>query len=281
MNLFSLNKTIDRLNQMVDNAIEGRPIENGFDESKISSLETKLSHFLAMNNTTKVQLAEEKLKVHELVSDISHQTKTPLANILLHSMLLSESDLSEHDRLCVNALSEQVNKLNFLISALVKGSRLETGIISVSAKQGGISQLLQDVLCQAEPTAKVKNVMISIETTDINASFDPKWTTEALFNIVDNAIKYTPKGGTVKISATAYQMFCRIDVEDSGIGIDEEDMPKIFTRFYRSPRVRDHDGVGIGLYLSRQIISGQGGYIKVQSKIGKGSTFSLFLPIND
>lgn len=281
MDLFRLNKTIDRLNQMVDNAIEGKFLETGFDESKISSLETKLSHFLAMNNTTKVQLAEEKLKVHELVSDISHQTKTPLANILLYSMLLSESDLSEHDRLCVNALSEQVDKLNFLISALVKASRLETGIISVSARKGAINQLLQDVLCQAEPIAKAKNVMISIETTDIKASFDPKWTAEALFNIVDNAIKYTPKGGTVKISATAYQMFCRIDVEDNGIGIDEEDMPKIFTRFYRSPRVSDHDGVGIGLYLSRQIISNQGGYIKVQSKVGKGSTFSLFLPIND
>lgn len=281
MDLFRLNKTIDRLNQMVDNAIEGKPIEYGFDESKISSLETKLSHFLAMNNTTKVQLAEEKLKIHELVSDISHQTKTPLANILLHSMLLSESDLSEQDRLCVNALSEQVEKLNFLISALVKGSRLETGIIVVSARQGSINQLLADVFCQAEPIAKKKKVMISMEKTDIKASFDPKWTAEALFNIVDNAIKYTPNGGAVKISATAYQMFCRIDVTDNGIGIDEEEMPKIFTRFYRSPRVSEHEGLGIGLYLSRQIISKQSGYIRLHSKLGIGSTFSLFLPIND
>ncbi|MEG1930597.1 MAG: histidine kinase dimerization/phospho-acceptor domain-containing protein, partial [Anaerovorax sp.] len=125
-------KTIDRLNRMMDNAIDGKPIENGFDESKMSALETKLAHYLATNSAAKEQLAQEKANINQLISDISHQTKTPLANILLYTQLLSESELSQQDKNCVFALGQQAEKLNFLISSLVKASRLETGIIAVA-----------------------------------------------------------------------------------------------------------------------------------------------------
>lgn len=279
MRLFNQNKTIDRLNKMIDNAICGKPIENGFDESRISALETKLSAFLAMNSSSKTQLAEEQSKIHQLVSDISHQTKTPLANILLYTQLLSESELSQQDRACVLALEQQAEKLNFLISSLVKSSRLETGLIEVTPKPNTVSKLIEEVFTQAFPKAESKNIELIYEPCEIKAVFDLKWSVEALFNIVDNAIKYTPQGGSVKISATAYQMFCRIDVTDTGIGIDEGEIAKVFSRFYRSQQVADIKGVGIGLYLAREIISAQGGYIKVSSKLQAGSTFSVFLPM--
>jgi len=279
MNIWKTNKVIERLNKMVDNAIEGKSIENGFDESKMSALETKLSHFLASNNATKSQLADEKSKINQLISDISHQTKTPLANILLYTQLLSEGDLSLQDQSNVKALMEQAEKLNFLISSLVKTSRLETGIISVTPKRENLSQLLDMVSAQGKPKARKKNILLSIEKTDICACFDLKWTAEALYNIVDNAIKYTPDGGSVSIAVTAYQLFCRINVTDTGIGISEVETAKVFSRFYRSPLVSQYEGVGIGLYLAREIISSQGGYIKVSSKPGNGSTFSVFLPL--
>ena len=113
--------------------------------------------------------------------------------------------------------------------------------------------------------------------TDAFAVFDFKWTAEALANIVDNAIKYT-EHGTITISAVSYEMFARIDISDTGSGIPETEQAKIFARFYRSNSVQKQEGVGIGLYLDRQIISGEGGYIKVASVPGKGSTFSIFLP---
>ncbi|WP_217587957.1 sensor histidine kinase [Lentibacillus saliphilus] len=270
---------MERLNQMVDNAIEGRPIENGFDETKMSALETKLSNYLAMNSTTKEKLKEEKFKINELISDISHQTKTPLSNILLYTQLLAESDLSEQDKNCVAALTQQAGKLNFLISSLVKTSRLETGIIAVTPIRFSINNLLENVINQIKPKASDKQITLSQKGENIQAFFDPKWTAEALYNIVDNAVKYSKVGGKVDIVVTAYQLFCRIDVTDTGIGISEEETTKIFSRFYRSQAVSNEDGVGIGLYLAREIIAAEGGYIKVRSELNRGSTFSVFLPM--
>lgn len=108
---------------------------------------------------------------------------------------------------------------------------------------------------------------------------DAKWTVEALGNIVDNAIKYTACRGNVQIKVEQYSFFVKIDIIDDGIGIEKEEIPKIFGRFYRSLSVADQPGVGIGLFLAREIIQAQKGYIKVTSKRGKGSTFSVFLPI--
>ena len=118
---------------------------------------------------------------------------------------------------------------------------------------------------------------LQLQDTDSFAVFDFKWTAEALANIVDNALKYT-EHGTITISAVSYEMFARIDISDTGSGIPENEQAKIFARFYRSKSVQEQEGVGIGLYLARQILSGEDGYIKVTSALGKGSTFSVFLP---
>ena len=127
--------------------------------------------------------------------------------------------------------------------------------------------------------AQEKNIDLSIGKADgMIACFDLKWTLESLSNILDNAIKYTPEGGKVNVSAREYEMFIRIDVADSGIGMNEEETAQVFARFYRSPRVSQEKGVGIGLYLAREILSREGGYIKVSSVINQGSTFSIFLP---
>lgn len=281
MGFFKANKVIERLNKMIDNAIEGRPIENGFDESKLSALETKLSHYLTANSATKIQLADEKSKINQLISDISHQTKTPLANILLYTQLLAESELSDYNQNCVAALTQQAEKLNFLISSLVKASRLETGIITVTPTNNNVANMLETVIEQATPKAMGKNIALTVDSRDVEAVFDPKWTVEALYNIVDNAIKYTPSGQSVQLSVTPYQLFCRIDVADTGLGISEDETAKIFSRFYRSQEVTDKEGVGLGLYLAREIITAQGGYIKVKSRLGTGSVFSVFLPIKN
>lgn len=278
MNIWNASKVMDRLNQMVDNAIEGKPVENGFDETRMSALETKLSQYLSMNSAAKTQLGEEKAKINQMISDISHQTKTPIANILLYTQLLSESRLSRQDKECVGFLAEQAEKLSFLVSSLVKISRLEAGIITVCPKLNQINGLLEGVVNEAGQKAVKKDILLTLENTEIYGTFDPKWTAEAVYNIIDNAIKYTPEGGSIRVSAVKYQLFCRIDVQDTGIGISEDEIPKIFTRFYRSGEVNQEEGVGIGLYLAREIIAGQGGYIKVFSKPGRGSLFSVFLP---
>ncbi len=279
MNFFKTHKVIQRLDQMIDNAIEGKPIETTFDETKMSALETKLARFLEMNHTHKAQLTEQKLKVHALISDISHQTKTPLSNVLLHTMLLAESDLSEKDKLCVEVLTHQTEKLNFLIDALIKASRLESGMVQPLPRLESVTQLIEDVIHQARPKDELKNIELQWSPTEVMAKFDPKWTSEALLNIVDNAIKYTHSNTVIQLSVTAFQLFCRIDVKDQGIGISEAEIPMVFQRFYRSEQVRDLEGVGLGLYLAREIIACQDGYIKVKSKPYEGTTFSVYLQL--
>ena len=271
-------RMLDTLDQMLDDATRGDFQESLYDESRLSALETRMAHYLASNAVSARNLAGEKDAIKTLIGDISHQTKTPIANLLLYAQLLEEQDLPPESRGYVSALEGQAEKLRFLIDALVKTSRLETGVLAMTPKRHGLQQLLEDAASQAAPKAEAKDIVLTAEPTDLTAKFDPKWTTEALYNLVDNAVKYTPAGGRVTLRAVGYELFCRIDVTDTGPGIPEAEQAKIFQRFYRSPAVSGEEGVGIGLYLARQIAAGQGGYLKVTSRPGEGSTFSLFLP---
>ena len=253
-------KTMDTIEKMLDAAIDGSFFENTFDESKLSALETKFAHYLSAAEPSSRNVAQEKDRIKSLIADISHQETTPATA-----------------KAKVDALYNQSEKWRFLIDSLLKLSRLENGIISLSPQHTALQPLLQGITEQYAAKATEKGLSLYLHDTEISAIFDSKWTAEALANIVDTAVKYT-EHGTITISAVSYEMFARIDISDTGAGISESEQSKIFTRFYRSKNVREQEGVGIGLYLARQIISGEGGYIKVASVPGKGSTFSVFLP---
>lgn len=279
MRFTSVRKTIKNLNKMIDSMIDGTFSEATFDESLLSSLEAKLKRYLSHSHMTSQKLEEEKNVIKSLISDISHQTKTPIANIMLYSSLLMERDnISDDTRNMIEQVNLQSQKLDFLIEALITASRLETGIISVNPIKNSISELVDNILIQIESKSKAKNIDIITDIEEGYAIFDMKWTVEAIYNIVENAVKYTQNGGSVKIIAIPYELFYRIDIIDNGIGIEDKDLCKIFQRFYRSQNVQQIEGVGIGLYLTREIISSEGGYIKVASKIHEDTTFSVFLP---
>ena len=282
-------RMLDTLGKMLDDAIRGEFRESLYDESRLSALETRMAHYLSASAVSAKNLAEEKDAIKTLIGDISHQTKTPIANLLLYAQLLEEQDLPPESREYVSALEHQAEKLRFLIDALVKTSRLESGVLAMTPKRHGIQQLLDTASAQAAPGAEAKAITLTVEPRAAEkgialtvgqrsgaAVFDPKWTEEAVCNLLDNAVKYTPAGGAVTLRAVGYELFCRVDVTDTGPGIPESEQARIFQRFYRSPS--EAEGVGIGLYLARQIAAGQGGYLKVSSCPGEGSTFSLFLP---
>ena len=272
-----VRKTMETIEKMLDAAMAGSFSESGFDESKLSALETKFAHYLSAAETSSRNVAQEKDRIKSLIADISHQTKTPIANLMLYSELLMEEDLPPSAKGNVDALYHQSEKLRFLIDSLVKLSRLENGILSLSPQSAALQPLLRGVAEQYAAKAAEKGLSLQLQDTDASAIFDMKWTAEALANMVDNAIKYT-EHGTITISAGSYELFARIDISDTGPGIPESERSRIFTRFYRSKNGGEQEGVGIGLYLARQIISCEGGYIKVSSIPGKGSTFSVFLP---
>lgn len=276
-NRLRTKRTLDTIERMLDTAIEGNFTENSFDESRLSALETRFAHYLSASAVSARNVSAEKDKIKTMIADISHQTKTPIANLLLFSDLLMEEELPESAGDSAEAIHAQAEKLHLLIDALVKLSRLENGIIALSPQEQAVQPMLQNVVKEFSPKAESRGLFLHLLDAECLAVYDVKWTAEALGNIVDNAIKYTEHGG-VTISAVSYELFTRIDIADTGMGISEEEQAKIFSRFYRSERVRDCEGVGIGLYLAREIVSGEGGYIKVASGHGTGSTFSVFLP---
>lgn len=280
MNLWSADRVMERLNLMLEHAISGEPIETSFDETKMSALETKLAQYLKMNQLGKQQLNDEKERIDALISDISHQTKTPIANMLLYSELLAEEIQDEKSKEMLEAIHFQAEKLSFLTQSLAKISRLESGVIQMVPERNSVSELIEKVVTQVEPKASMKDIYIDVSSVDGEALFDMKWTSEAIGNIVDNAVKYTNIGGNIQITVNEYSLFTRIDIRDNGIGIAENDLPKIFGRFYKCSTTQQEEGVGLGLYLAREIISGQGGYIKVSSQIEKGTMFSVFLRRN-
>jgi len=273
-----LRRSLRKLDQMLDEAVWGVFAEKRFDESRLSAVETKLAHYLSASAVSAQAVAEEKDKIKTLIGDISHQTKTPIANVLLYAQLLEEQELSREGRACAVSLEEQAKKLQSLIESLVKTSRLETGMLAPRPTSGPLAPMLEEAAAQFAPRAEEKGISLTLRPTDATAVFDAKWTGEAVCNLLDNAVKYTPSGGSVAVDVISYEMFCRINITDTGPGIPEAEQAKVFQRFYRSAAVNQEQGVGIGLYLARQIAEGQGGYIKVFSRPGRGAEFALYLP---
>lgn len=270
-------RLMESLDSMLEKAINGDFRESEYNETVLSSIEQKMAKFLAASERTLKTATEERENIKSLVSDISHQTRTPVANIELYTQLLAERELSGEELSCVKAIGTQSEKLRSLMEALIKTSRLETGIIAMKIGENDLASIAERAVEQYKPAAGEKNIVLTSHTKPVDVLCDPKWTEEALCNILDNAVKYTPEGGKITVTMTEYEMFCRIDVADTGVGVTEEELPKIFSRFYRGKNTAGYPGLGIGLYLTRRILSEEGGYIRA-ARSKSGSVFSVFVP---
>ena len=264
------NKTIKRLEEMLDSAVNGTFVENSYDETRLSRLESKWKEFLGSSVLSNINLEEERHRLEEFISDISHQTKTPMTNIKMYTeLLLEEAGLGENVSLDkITRYAELINRQNlrlqFLIDSLTKLSRLESGTLEVVGQDNEVDTLIEAAISSVAAKVEMKNIEIEhIRAKDVTASFDMKWTTEALSNVIDNAVKYSPEKGRIKVFTETYDMYQAIHVIDNGAGISEEDMARIFGRFYRGSEVQQEEGVGIGLYLTREILAKEDGYIKV------------------
>ena len=272
-------KTYEHLEEMLDAAIAEEFEESAYDESEMSRLETKWKRFLSASALSADNVKKEHLAVQEMVSDISHQVKTPIANLRLYGEILQER-LEGENKALAQRLMEQTELLDFLIQSLVKLSRLESGTIQVLPKKQHLCPLLEAVIKRGEEKQKKRNIRL-LKTgwdAELSARFDRKWTEEAVYNILDNALKYTKGSSTVKIHVKPYEFFVCVEIEDEGPGVILDEVPRLFDRFYRSPQMKDREGVGLGLFLSREILKKQKGYIKVKNG-EKGACFQIYLPV--
>ncbi len=239
------------------------------DES-LTPTERRLITRLRELETREANVQRGYANISSLVADIAHQSKTPLTSILLYTELHPGTA----------TLRAQTEKLKFLIESLTKLANCESGLIAenLSPKRNSVRDLIRSAVETHFNAADSKNIDLRCDVPeDVTAVFDLRWTGEAVSNLLDNAVKYSPENSTVRITACAYDLFVRIDVADEGAGIPEEDLCNLWKRFYRGKNTENHPGVGIGLYLTESILHTEGGRCSVKSS-GEGSTFSVFLP---
>lgn len=278
-----LSHFTSNLCRTLDNMIDGNEELQKSNDSE--TLFARINHRLIrlyeimQENRHKVDMERQELQM--LISDISHQVKTPVSNLQMVTDTLLTKPVSEEERMdFLQGIRSQTDKLDFLFQALVKTSRLETGAIRLEKKDSSLFHTLAQAMSSIVYAAEKKEIAVSVDCPEnLIISHDSKWTSEALFNLLDNAVKYTPPGGKISVSVVLWEMYVELKVTDTGKGISESNQASIFRRFYREEEVHEQQGVGIGLYFAREIVTRQGGYIKVVSEPGHGSEFSIMLPV--
>ena len=271
-------RTLQSLDGMLDQAICGEFSPTKFDESLFSAVESRLADYLEASAVSARNLQAEKDAIKALIGDISHQTKTPIANLLLYAQLLGEQPLPPQGRDCAAALERQAEKLKTLIEALVKTSRLENGILTFQPVVGPLAPMLEQAVAGLQPQADRKGITLTLLPTQAHARFDPKWTEEAVCNLLDNADKHGGSGGRVDVSVVREEDDAVIRIRDYGPGIPEEELPHVKYKFYKgSSKAR---GSGIGLAVCEEIITRHGGTLELSNAEGGGCLVAVRLPLD-
>lgn len=277
-----LSRFAGDLCRILDDMMDGgeAPRDAADSETLFARIYGRLIRLYGVLQRSRLRVDAERRELQALISDISHQVKTPVSNLRMIVDTLLVRPVAERERTdFLQGLRSQTDKLDFLLQALVKTSRLETGAIRLEKREGNLYQTLAQAMSGIVYGAEKKGIAVGVDCPEeLRLFHDAKWTAEALFNLLDNAVKYTPAGGRIDVRAELWEMYVKVDVRDTGRGIAESNQAAVFRRFYREAAAHDAPGVGIGLFLAREIIARQGGYIRVSSAPGKGSTFSVFLP---
>ena len=261
---FLLYKYIILRNEMrefsdyIDKALDGNLEITEFDEKELSKIKSKLIKFLYSNQVKEAKINIEKSKTKDLIADISHQTKTPITNLSLYISLLEDDPKDEY----LEIIKYELNKLEFLIQNLVKSSRLESDIISLQKHQANLKDIVEDVLREFKVILSEKDININLKDEDLIFKLDERWLKEAIHNLIDNAIKYSPNGSKINISIYKSYLNYNLDIENECKDLSEETLPKIFERFYRGANSVSKDGLGLGLFIVREIIEKHGGNIR-------------------
>lgn len=267
-------------NSIIDEMMNETYQPNQFieDDTIISKMNGQLDRLYSIMQYHKEQIYKEKEELQQFISDISHQVKSPITNSEVAIDSILELDLNEREKQeYLTLIRCQVEKLKFLMDALIKVSRLETGILVIKKEYKSIHETILQALTDIILRAEQKSLQIHVNCSkDLYILHDVKWTIEAIYNILDNAVKYTNQNGKIHINVIDKASYVIVNIEDTGKGIIENNLGAVFHRFYREPDVHNIEGNGLGLFLSQKIITLQGGYIQLNSRLGEGTIVSLY-----
>ena len=250
-----------------------------FKDDRLNTLENNIKALEKYINSEKSKIIEDKHNLQTIISDISHQVKTPMANIKMINEILLTRDIDEKQaNEFIKSMNKEIDKLDFLMQSMITISLLETGIMKFNNRVLPIYNTILSSLNSAMSLINEKHIDVKVICNEnILVKHDPKWTSEAIYNVMNNAAKFSPVGGVIIVEVIQGQFYTSISVKDSGAGISDANLRNIFNKFYSKD---NKEGSGIGLHLTERIIRGQNGYINVDSRINQGTEFIINLPNN-
>lgn len=276
---YKYRKIYYKINQIMDDILEQRKIEiSDLEEGELSAFAGKAKRIQEKIELEVDSAKTEKDQIKSLISNLSHQLKTPLSNVMMYRELLEEELPKEQRGRFLRKMQVQLNKIEWILQWLFKMVRLEQGAIQFEIEPQGIRDTILGAVNTVYEKAEQKQILIVTDSfKDTLLYHNRKWTMEVLNNILENAVKYSKEQTQIKIEVYPLELFTEIRITDQGIGIKKAEQTEIFKRFYRSKEVEQKEGSGIGLYLCRLILEQENGYLTVVSEYGKGSSFSVFL----
>lgn len=279
-----LNYIYEQLLRFQNGNFNMLPLPEESNSQKFEDVYDKFKDLAYYFSNLKERLAQEENSTKALITDISHQLKTPLASIKMSHDLSVSSDLSEEERQSfMEAETREIHKMEVLLDELVKLSRLENSMIQIKSEKCSIKKTISEAVSRIYIKANAKDIEICVDMeNDVETLHDYKWTVEALENILENAVKYSPQKAMINIDVSCLANHVLIQVGDDGIGIPEGELHEVFKRFYRGTNAKEavKEGAGVGLYLARSIIEQQGGSIVAKRKNGRGTIFQIMLPLS-
>ncbi len=283
--LMSFNRIysgIRKISQGAEAVIEGnfRPIPGDTQEGDMGFLVSQFNTMTERLSENVEALKEEKFFLKRLITDISHQLKTPLASLIMfNDILKTDSTISELERKTfVNESKNQLDRMEWLIKNMLKMAKLEAGVVEFNQEPLPIINTIKTSINGLSFIAEEKNILIDTRGDEnVIVKHDRRWTAEAFSNIIKNCIEHSRPGGLIQIRWEENSVFVQVEIKDNGVGIPKEELPKIFDRFYKGPDSSNPTNIGIGLYITKTVIEGQGGSIYAYSEPSMGTRFIIRL----
>lgn len=268
---------INDLSSDIDHILHGKDPEfsfSAYSEGELSVLKNEIQKMTARLKEQQQTLQEDKIYLADSIADISHQIRTPLTSINLLLQLLKEPDICEKRKSeIIRELQTMLSRIDWLITTLLKISRLDAGTVPFRKEILPLSALIHKAVYPLQVPIELRNQEL-ITQAEGNFAGDMDWTAEAIGNIVKNCMEHTPEGGTIRVSSSENALYSQITIDDTGKGIDKEDLPHIFERFYKGKN-SDSMSFGVGLALARMIICKQNGTVKAENKLRGGAIFTV------
>lgn len=245
---------------------------------------TSDAHVWTMRDVTQQKLAEEMRD--QFVDTATHELRTPLANIKAYAETLALADVIdvEQQKQFLNTINSEATRLARFVDDLLSVSSMELGSLSLNKQVTDLSRMLNEVLAKVRPQVVEKQLTLDVAFPEKmpEPELDKDKIAAVLVNLLGNAVKYTPEGGRVTFRVNITDRLIDMSIEDTGVGIAQDELTKVFDKFFRSqdPRVQEQTGTGLGLALASEVVRLHGGKIEVESELNKGSTFSVLLPLS-